>query len=593
MAKDTDNTEQEDNPEDTELQETAAEQEHDHKDHNTEVKPTNMFSRLWHAYLANKKLTIPLTILAILTLVLAIPLTRYPLLGTIISRNFSVIVIDSQTGKPVSSADVRVAGKSAKTDANGRASLKVKVGNTQLNIQKKYYKDLSTKVLVPIGSVRDPLRQKIEATGRQVPIVVRNKVTGQPLSNANIAAAGTEVKTGKDGKVTIVLPADKSKQEAFITAEGYNGAKATITVTDKDVADNMFNITPSGKLYFLSKLSGKIDVVKTDLDGTNRQTVLAGTGKEEEAGTVLLASRDWKYLALISRRAGLQARVYLIETANDKLTVIDEGNASFTAVGWSNDKFIYTVNRNTVQLWQAKKFALKSYNASTKNLVTLDETDVVGTGQYYYGDESFGQVYVLDNQLIYTKNWSTYYDSPTLIGNQQAKIISVKPDGTAKTTLKSVGVPDGESLSSLSFDSISHKADAIYFRIYDGANSFYEFEDGKISENKSLDDDKFYNSDYLTYIVSPDGKQSFWSERRDGKNMFFVGDIRGENSKQVATLNEYNPYGWYTDDYLLVSKGGSELYIMSVSGSKTPYKVSDYHKPNYDFRGYGYGYGGF
>lgn len=558
----------------------------------TETKPSNRFAKLWQIYLDKKKLSIPLSVVVLIGLLLGLPFTRYPILGIFVSQNYAMVVNDAQTHKPVSSAVISVGGKITKTDANGRAVLNIKVGHKTLSINKKFYKDLSTSVLVPLFDTSVHTFEVL-ATGRQVPIVIQDKITGKAVADAVIAAAGTEAKTDKDGKTILVLPADKAKMEAIITGRGFNNTKATITVTDKEVVANTFKITPAGKLYFLSKLSGKIDVVKTDLDGTNRQTVLAGTGREEELGTILLASRDWKYLALISRRAGLQARVYLIETATDKLTIIDEGNATFSAVGWSNDKFIYTVNRNTVQPWQAKKHALKSYNASTNKIVILDETDVVGTGQYSYGDETFGQIYVLDNQLVYTKNWSTYYDSPTLISNQQAKIISIKPDGSAETTLKAIGIPEGELQSNISFDSIAHKAQSIYFRIYHGTTSFYELEDGKVVDDKELDDDTFYNSQYLTYIVSPDGKQSFWSEVRDGKNIFFVGDINGSNDKQVASLSEYNAYGWYTDDYLLVSREGSELYIMSKDGSKTPYKVSDYHKPNYDFRGYGYGYGGF
>src|SRR6185369_16053847 len=114
-------------------------------------------------------------------------------------------------------------------------------------------------------------------------------------------------------------------------------------------------------IYFLSKASGKIDVVKTNLDGTDRQTVLAGTGKEEDTDTILLASRDWKYLALKSRRDGKAVKLYLIDTSNDKLTTIDEGNATFDMVGWQNDYFVYYVYRNNVKSWQPKGSSLKSY----------------------------------------------------------------------------------------------------------------------------------------------------------------------------------------------------------------------------------------
>ena len=96
-------------------------------------------------------------------------------------------------------------------------------------------------------------------------------------------------------------------------------------------------------------------------------------------------------------------------------------------------------------------------------------------------------------------------------------------------------------------------------------------------------------------IESPNGKTNFWSEERDGKNVLFIGDADAENSKEIATLSEYVPYGWFTDDYVLVSKNGSELYIMGRDGIKpgdVPTKISDYHRPSYNFTGYGKGYGG-
>jgi len=77
-----------------------------------------------------------------------------------------------------------------------------------------------------------------------------------------------------------------------------------VTVTTDKVAANQFKLAPVGKVFFLSNAGGKIDVVSTNLDGTDRKVVLAGTGKEDRNNTVLLASSDWKYLALLSLRDG-------------------------------------------------------------------------------------------------------------------------------------------------------------------------------------------------------------------------------------------------------------------------------------------------
>lgn len=557
------------------------------------VKKTGLKDRLkrWQkAYLARKKLTFPATIIAVLLIVLAIPFTRYPVLGLAIKRSVDVTVTDKVTNKPVSGVELNIAGKLTETNSDGKATVKqVAVGRHNLTVTKKYYKDNTTTVMVPIrGQAVSNIQ--IEATGRQVPISVTNKITGKGIKDAEIQVLDTTTKTDANGKATVVLPTTSNTEQGVVKLAGYNDTKVAITVTDQDVTDNHFSLTPAGKIYFLSKLSGKIDVVKTNLDGTNRQTVLAGTGNEDDSGTVLLASRDWRYLALLSRRDGTkenQTKLYLIETASDKLTTMDEGDATFSVQGWSGHRFIYTVYRLKVPDWKPKQSSLKSYNAESKQITALDDTYAEGYTDYDRGSEQYGSVYILDNLVVFTKNWTAYTG---FYKNHPAQIISVRPDGSNKQVLKKLSQPANSVPLFLFFESRPYKAQEIYFRS-DPNGAFFEYQDGQIKDTHDINDTTFYNT-YPTYLVSPAGNQTFWSESRDGKNRFFIGNLDGDKGKQIASLNDYSPYGWYTDNYLLVSKNGSELNIMSVSGGPI-LKVSDYHKPDNSLNGYGYGYGGF
>ena len=75
----------------------------------------------------------------------------------------------------------------------------------------------------------------------------------------------------------------------------------------------------------------------------------------------------------------------------------------------------------------------------------------------------------------------------------------------------------------------------------------------------------------------------------------FIGDNDGGSSKQIAKLSDYQAYGWFSENYLLVSKNGSELYILGTDGiakDADALKITDYHKPSFSFPGYGGGYGG-
>lgn len=544
--------------------------------------------RLMHAYWSRKRVTLPATVLIVIALLTAIPFTRYALAALIVSQDYSIVVVDAKTNNPVSNALVSLRGKSAKTDNKGLATLHVKVGSAKLTVTKKYYVSHGEDIVVPITNSSATHEVKLAARGRQVPVTVVDKISGKPVENALVRAASTEAKTDKKGVAIIVLPADKATLKATISANAYNDTDATITVTDKTVKQNELTITPAGKVYFLSKLSGKIDVVKTNLDGTGRQTVLAGTGNEDPYNTVLLASRDWQYLALLAKRDNNPAKLYLLNTSNDKLTEIDSGNATFTLVGWSGNSFVYVVNRNNVPAWQPNSQALKSYRADTDQLKVLDQTKGEGTSLSDYAQTSFGTVYEVGKEIIYAQN---YIGNSGRLAGKSVLLTSIQDDGSNKKTIKSFPIPSSFTYG-YSVDLAPYDAQSLYVQAYDASNNpvYYEYEDGKLASKPSITNDQFYRS-YPTYLLSPSGSNTFWGDARDGKNTLFVGDANGQNGKQIAQLSSYTPYGWFTDDYLLISKDSSELSIMPVTGG-TAIKISDYHKPQYSYRGYGGGYGG-
>lgn len=545
-------------------------------------------------YTERKKWTIPASVLLFILLLFAIPPTRYALAGTVIKHDLTVKVLDATAGTPVSGASVSLGSLSAETDGTGKAVLhSVKAGHHTVTLSKKYYRGAKADLLVPIFSKKTTPQVQMTATGRQVKITVTNAISKSVLSSVEIKVADISAKTDKDGTALIVLPVGTAEKEAALSRDGYNGAKVTVKVSNDKVQANNFSLTPAGQVYFLSKLSGKIDVVKTNLDGSGRQTVLAGTGKEDSLGTVLLASRDWKYLALLSKRAGGTAALYLIDTSNDSLTTIDEGGADFSLNGWVSDSFVYTVTRGSVQLWQANRQTIKSYNAQTKKAVVLDQTTATGSGQSDYLTELIGGVYAYNDQVYYIKNWTTAYTNAAAIANKQATFNSVKPDGSAKRAIKSFGLADGTTAIDVTLEQRTESPSSIDLKFSDGSkDNFYIYANGQVKDEPSGTADSFYTADYPTYLQSPSSDMTFWGDSRDGKNTLFVGDGSGQNGKQIASLSEYKTYGWYSDDYLLVSKNSSELYIMPKAGSKEPIKISDYHKPALTYVGYGGGYGG-
>jgi len=548
------------------------------------------FAGYWH----RKKWTLPLTLLVIVGILAAVPYTRYPIAGLVLKHRATITVVDASTKKPVSSAAVDIDGQTYKTDKNGKVTVDaLKVGKHTLAVSKKYYKEGSSELFVPL--LKDTQREvSIQATGRQVSIVVVNKITKAPIEDVILKAAGTEVKTDKDGKAVIVLPADKADLPITITGNGYNQQETKVKVTDAVVPENTFAMVPAGKLYFLSRQSGKIDVAKTDLDGGNRQTVVYGTGKEDDKNTVLLASRDWKYLALLSRRDSGLPKIYLIDTSTDKMTVIDEGDASFNLSGWSGHNFVFNIQRNNVQFFDANRQAVKKYDADKRQLITVDQTTsekaTPTTTQY----QQYSNFYLVADKLIYTTQW--FYV------NNGASYGGTVSQADRSNVVRSVSVADGAkkdvktfpSNQYTSFTARLYEPGGLYISAYSASESknvYFKYEDGKVESTSIANDNDFYSTVYPTYLTSPDGNKTFWSEQRDGLDTFFIGDAEGKNGKQVGVWDDYKVYGWYTDAYLLVTKNNSALYAVSVAGGE-PVKVSDYHKPQLTYEGYGGGYGG-
>ena len=557
-------------------------------DSEQEPKKQSRVKRFFAGYWRRKLWTLPLTLVVVLGILAGVPFSRYLILGQFMEADYKFRLIDTKTGKPVSGAELSSEGEKVKTDSKGAATLRLKVGEHQVKVDKKYYQDLTSSFFVGIKKRSSPEMLSMVATGRQVPLTVVNKVTGKPLENASLKAAGTEVKTGKDGKVMMVLPADKGTLNITLSASGFNGLQTTVEVTEQSVKQNSYGLTPNGKVYFMSQLSGKLDLVKTNLDGSNRQTVLGGTGKEDLQTTQLLASRDWKYLALLSKRGSDASKIYLISTDTDKLTTIDGSDSTFSLIGWNNHNFVFQSTRNGAKEWEPNRSALKSFSADTNQVVTLDQTQAEGD-QNSYQAQAFANVYQLGDRVVYSVQWSGWY-LPTNTKTSVIRSVSVKDQ--SKKDLKTFGANDVGYI-----DSRPYEPNEVYFATYSNVQnkySFFELSDtGKDVSVKDadLDQDTFFNKPYNTYLTSPDGTKTFWNEGRDGRSAFFIGDSKGDNGKQVATLDDYSVYGWYTDGYVLLTKKSSELYIMSVNGGNL-LKVSDYFKTGQNIRGYGGGYGG-
>lgn len=536
---------------------------------------TAVHHRAWHWFLTHKKWTIPASVALLLLVIFLLPLTRYKTVGLVLKKDTVVMVKDSITNSPVSGANIKYGSTIVVTDANGKATMhSLKVGHHNLIITKKYYKDGNLDLLVPILKAKNEPSLNLVATGRQIKIKITNYVDDTNLPGANIEIAGTTAKTDKNGEASVVVPTGMAEQKASLNLSGFNDVQVTVKVSDQTVALNSYKLVPAGRVYFFSNRSGKMDLMKTNIDGSDLKVVVPGTGTETPQNSLISQSPDWNYVALVVKRSSSDPapQLYIVSTGDDKLLGVDSGNATFSVQGWAGDNLIYTSTRNDLPDGQVGKSKLKSYDANTGKSILLDQSGGVIAGTSY-ASESYATIIVSGNTVIYGKSWYTSGpDAPA----EQASLQAINADGQNH---KPVATYD-QAGNNIYFS--QHGPASLYILQQpkdQSASTYYDFTVGGSPKPVTIDNNQFYK--YTQgYYPSPSATKVLWTETRDGKNAFLVADSDGTASSTIGSFNDYLPYGWFSDKYVLLTLKSNELYIMPSKGG-TPLKITDYQSTNY------------
>jgi len=547
------------------------------------IKPSR--GTRFRAFLKTKNgraLAVLFVVVAVLVVLFAVPFTRYAMLSPFVKKEVAFTIIDAETKRPVTDATVQLGALSVQTDKDGLARFAAApVGEPSLTVTKQYYEGYDNSYTVPVVFNPEVRTVELKATGRQVSVLINHKVTNKPVANITISSEGTKAISDSDGIATIILPPAKDTWLAEVSGDGFNTAPLELKYNPGETATT--SVTPKGSILYLSKATGNLNVMKSNLDGTDAKVLVEGTGQENIYDTTLLSSRDWKYSALLATRNDNKPRVYLIDNEKGDFTVMDEGDdADFGFVGWSGHTFVYTVTRNKAPFYENNRSSLKTFNAENRTLARVDQTSGEGN-QYTYTYEYYGSIYIMSDELVFIKGVNS-----TMATNPTDTLVTINPSTKAKKVVKTF--PMSSTAAKL------YEPQGLYIRFQpslDASPTFYEYEDKEIKTVEDTTDNKFFG-EYPTFLISPSGDKTLWYQVRDGKNALFVGDKEGKNAKTIATLSEYTPYGWYgdNDQYILLSKGGSELYIAPADSEiQTPVKVTDYHKTR-TYPGYGYGYGG-
>ncbi len=532
-----------------------------------------------------RKLIVALIIVALLVgTFMAVPFLRYGFAGLFVSKQVVLTVVDSANQKPVSDAKVSLGRYDGISDAKGRVVINsVPVGEYTVEVTKKNYKLLTGTHTVPILMPTKDTTKKIQATGRTVTFTFTNAISGQVVAGVAVDIEGSTAVSDDKGVANVVVPIKQAEQAGTAKAEAYNSAEVKVQMKTNDDQKISVKLTPTGKLYFLSKRTGTINVMSADLDGTNQAVVLQGTGKELDGETSLLPSPGWTSLMLIARRDADRAKLYSLNT-NGQLKLVDDADVTYQPIGWVAGRFYYKTVSNSLAGWQNKSETIVSYNAESGQRQEVDSTLGSGTGYYDMVTQHIAAPAIVDGKVVYVKYWN--YGTYVAEKGRSSSIVAVTVEGNIKTVLKEV-----PATTDIYADATLTKPGVYVVRLGrpDNSKEYYQYAAGKVAA-AAIDDTAFYNN-RVSYQMSPDGSRAFWAEVRDGKTIAFEASKDLTGGTQVSAT-DYAPYGWYTDSYVLYSKNMSELYIAPAGSSLDgAHKISDYHKAA-GYQGYGWGAGG-
>ncbi len=508
-----------------------------------------------------KKFIISSVIISILLIIFLIPVTRYKILGIFIKENFKLLIIDHQTKLPVAGAIISINGISNKTDSSGFVVINSHIGTNKISVSRKYYSNIDQNIFIPWHQ-KGYEKLSITATGRQVSMTIVDKITKTAINHLTVTSDGLSAQTNSLGIATLVVSPEKLVVKVVISGTGYKTQTTEIS-TDSSKTNNL-EIIPSSYVYYLSNISGTIDVVKSLVDGSNQKTVLAGNKSEVIYDTSLTPSNDWKYLALSANRNNTKPCLTIIQSSDDSSYIIDQTNGTYSIYGWdTNNNLIYSVENTNLPSGSTGKFTLKSYISSTNKTITLDASSAQANSGNY-GSEGYTSVYVLPNDsIVYSKNWGG--DLASFTGLQMT-INSINDNGTGKKTISTY---DQASYQSVINSHLNAPSGIIFWLSKSGSHTpdYYQYSNGQftdITDNQNLAN---LNSSPTIYPISPDASKIIYSNNINGHSAIYVSGLAGNNPKQVALLgNTFKVYGWLTNNYIILNNNSNEFYIMPVTG---------------------------
>jgi Tol biopolymer transport system component len=493
-------------------------------------------------------------LIVIIATAATIPASRYVVLNAAGVRvTASMTILDDTTSLPLKNVSVTVGDTTQKSNADGVVHLEsLKLGAQPITVKQLGFAAISKTVTLGLGS--NPLGEfSLKAVGTQYKFSVTDYVSGKPVASA--VAINGDANAQADDKGRIVLTIGKltgATLDVTVSANGYRSEKVSLDAAATALTNVV--MTTSKKEVFVSKQSGKYDVYKIDVDGKNKQLLLAGTGIERPQITLIPHPTD-NVVALVSSRDNKRNQDgYLLDTLT--LINVDTGavlsldqSEQIKIVDWVNDKLIYVKVKAGTSAGNAERYQLMSYDYSSTKRLQL-------AGANYFAD-------------IVSAKGVLYYATGNYYQPGQSQFVRINPDNTGRQTL----------LSEQVWTIIRTGYNDLYLAgAYTGnTQSWYSYHMGDSSAKKLSQAPADANTSRF-YLDAPDAKRALWTESRDGKGVLLAYD---DSSKKDTTLLTQSgltsPLRWLdsrTVVYHIVTPQETAAYVVSLDGG-TPHKISD------------------
>lgn len=490
-----------------------------------------------------------LIIFAVAVGVAATPTSRYFLLNKAgVRSTASVTVLDQSTQQPLKNASITLAGKTAQTDAEGKASFsELYLGPAELVINRRAFAEVRQAVTVGWGS--NPLGEfSMAPRGTQYTFTVTDTFSGKPVGNAEASLEDSSATANDQGEITLTIDERKEQQlKITVKAPGYRDEIIDMSSSNKQKV--AVALTPSHKVSFVSKRNGTYDIYTIDADGKNETLILAGTGKETQDlilaphpvadVAVLVSTRDGK-----RSNGGSSLQSLLLINLADKSTKPVIESPQIKLVDWIGSRIVYVYMVADAEDQDPGRYKLMSYD-------------------YISGDNRQLAVANYFNDVVSAKGAVYYSPASAYQNGVNVGVFAVQPDGSGKQPILT---EEAWNILRTAYDKLSLAVQQDWYGYTLG-----DKQAAKLSGQPS-------NTTSRVYTDSPDRAHSIWIDSRDGKGTLIVYDTAAKTETVLYAQNGVRgPVRWLNNtSFVFRVATGSETadYAMSIDGG-TPKKISD------------------